>query len=339
MIRLGVLDQSPVRSGSTAGEAIAETIRLAQATERLGYGRYWLAEHHGSDGLAGSAPEILVTRIAAATSHMRVGSGGVMLSHYSPLKVAETFRLLETMYPGRIDLGIGRAPGSDQLTAGALAYGSPIGVEYFPNKVADLSAFLTGSEAATEAFAKVRATPAPSSVPEVWLLGSSGESASLAAHYGLAFSFAHFITPAGGEQVIAGYREHFKSSALYPEPQASLCVFVICAETEEAAERQVRSRDLWRLRLEAGRLDPYPSVAEAEAYEYTDAERGRVEGNRARSIFGTGSQVKARLEAIAAEYGVDELMIVTITHDPGVRLRSYELLAEAFGLEGQAGAD
>ena len=335
MIRLGVLDQSPVRSGSTPGEAIAETIRLAQATERLGYSRYWLAEHHGSDGLAGSAPEILVTRVAAATSEIRVGSGGVMLSHYSPLKVAETFRLLETMYPGRIDLGIGRAPGSDQLTAGALAYGSPIGPEYFPNKVADLSAFLTGSEAPTEAFAKVRATPASPTVPEVWLLGSSGESASLAAHYGLAFSFAHFITPAGGERVIAGYREHFKPSALYPEPHASLCVFVISAETEEEAERQVRSRDLWRLRLDAGRLDPYPSVAEAEAHPYTDAERARVRGNRARSIFGTPPQVKTRLEAIAREYGVDELMILTITHDLAARLRSYELLAEAFGLEGR----
>ena len=335
MIRLGVLDQSPVRSGSTPAEAVAETIRLAQAAERLGYSRYWLAEHHGTDGLAGSAPEIMVTRVAAATSRIRVGSGGVMLSHYSPLKVAETFRLLETMYPGRIDLGIGRAPGSDQLTARALAYGSPIGAEYFPDKVADLSAFLTGADAATEAFAKVRATPAASSVPEVWLLGSSGESATLAAHFGLAFSFAHFITPAGGEPVVAGYRRHFKPSALYPEPRASLCVFVICAETEEEAERQVRSRDLWRLRLEAGRLDPYPSVAEAEAHAYTDAERARVEGNRARSIFGTPTQVKARLEAITWEYAVDELVILTITHDPAVRLRSYELLAEAFGLEGR----
>ncbi len=333
MIRLGVLDQSPVSSGSTPAEAVAETIRLAQVTERLGYSRYWLAEHHGSNGLAGSAPEILVTRVAAATSRIRVGSGGVMLSHYSPLKVAETFRLLETMYPGRIDLGIGRAPGSDQLTAGALAYGSPIGVEYFPNKIADLSAFLTGADAATEAFAKVRATPETSTVPEVWLLGSSGESASLAAHYGLAFSFAHFITPAGGEQVIAGYREHFKPSALYAEPHGTLCVFVICAETEEEAERQVRSRDLWRLRLDAGRLDPYPSVAEAEAYDYTEAERARVHGNRARSIFGTPPQVKARVEAIAGQYGVDELVILTITHDPAVRLKSYELLAEAIGLE------
>jgi len=336
MIRLGVLDQSPVRSGSTPGAAISETILLAQAAERLGYGRYWLAEHHGSDGLAGSAPEILVTRIAAATSHIRVGSGGIMLSHYSPLKVAETFRILETMYPGRIDLGIGRAPGSDQLTAGALAYGSPIGVEFFPNKIADLAAFLTGAAPATEAFAKVRATPEPSTVPEVWLLGSSGESASLAAHYGLAFSFAHFITPAGGERAIAGYREHFKPSAIYPKPHATTCVFVICAETEVEAERQVRSRDLWRLRLDAGRLDPYPSVAEAEAHDYTNAERARVGGNRAHSIFGTPPQVKARLEAIAREYGVDELMILTITHDPAVRLRSYELLAEAFGLEGRA---
>lgn len=335
-MRLGVLDQSPVKSGGSPADAVAETLRLAAAADRLGYTRYWLAEHHGTLGLAGSAPEILIARVAAATPSIRVGAGGVMLSHYSPLKVAETFRLLETLYPGRIDLGIGRAPGTDPLTAGALAYGSPIGVEYFPNKIADLAAFLTDREAATAAFKGVRATPVAATVPEMWLLGSSGESASLAAHFGLAFSFAHFITPMGGDEVMAGYKQHFKPSHLYTAPRASACVFVVCAEREEAAEREVRSRDLWRLRLEAGRLDPYPSVAEAEAYDYSGAERARIAANRARTVFGTPAQCRERLETMAAAFGVDELVILTICHDADVRIRSYALLAEAFALAPRA---
>ena len=198
MIHLSALDQSPVRSGGTPSDAVQETVRLAQAVERLGYRRYWLAEHHGTDGFAGSAPEILVARVAAATRDIRVGSGGVMLSHYSPLKVAETFRLLELLYPGRIDLGIGRAPGSDTRTARALAYGSQVGIEYFPARIADLVAFLEDSTPATEAFSGVRATPKAPSIPEVWLLGSSAQSAMYAAQFGIAFSFAHFITPQGG---------------------------------------------------------------------------------------------------------------------------------------------
>ena len=193
--KIGVLDQSPVRSGGTEQDAVAETVELAQACERWGYHRYWLAEHHGTDGFAGSAPEIMIPLVASATSRIRVGSGGVMLSHYSPLKVAETFRLLEVMFPGRIDLGIGRAPGSDQLTAAALAYGSQIGLEYFPTKIADMIAFLTDQTPPTEVFARVRATPRAPSVPDVWLLGSSNGSATYAAQFGLPLSFAHFIAP------------------------------------------------------------------------------------------------------------------------------------------------
>ena len=334
---LGVLDQSPIRSGGTPAQAVAETLELAQAADRLGYRRYWVAEHHGTDGLAGSAPEIMITRIAAATEHIRVGSGGVMLSHYSPLKVAETFRVLETLFPGRIDLGIGRAPGSDQMTAQALAYGSQVGIEYFPARIADLTAFLTDSEPATEAFANVRATPKTPSAPEVWLLGSSGESASYAAHFGLPFSFAHFIMPAGGDTVLEGYRGNFQPSALHTEPDCSLCVFVICCESEEEAGRHVKCRDLWRLRLERGDLGPYPSIEEAEAQVYSDAERGRIEGNRARTIAGTPENVKSRLDEIAEAYGVEEMIILTITHEFQPRLRSYELLADAFGLGGETG--
>jgi len=330
-----VLDQSPVRSGGTPAEALSETIRLAQATERFGYHRYWLAEHHGTDGFAGSAPEILITRVAAATSEIRVGAGGVMLSHYSPLKVAETFRLLENLYPGRIDLGVGRAPGSDQITARALAYGSQIGIEYFPARIADLVAFLADSPPATDAFTKVRATPKAQTIPQVWLLGSSGESAAYAAHFGLAFSFAHFINPYDGDRVLRSYREQFQPSEHWAEPSASLCVFVICAETEEEAKELAISRDLWRIRLDRGELSPYPSVEEARSYPYTPQEWARVERNRERNVVGTPDQVKTRLTALAESYGVEELVILTICHDYGARLHSYELLAEIFELPGR----
>jgi luciferase family oxidoreductase group 1 len=332
MISLSVLDQSPVRSGGTPADSFAETVRLAQAAERLGYRRYWLAEHHGSEDFAGSAPEIMITRVAAATSTIRVGSGGVMLSHYSPFKVAETFRVLETMYPGRIDLGIGRAPGADHITSVALAYGSPIGVEYFPTKIADLTAFLTGGKPATEALAPVHVNPRADTVPEIWLLGSSDESARYAAHFGLSFSFAQFISPLGGEAVVDAYRRDFRPSPLLAAPRASIGVFVICADTEAEARRLGRSRDLWRLRIDRGERKPYPSVEEAEAYPYTPQELAHIERNRRRSFFGAPEQVKAHLTELAAQFGVEELVILTITHDPAARLRSYELLAQAFGL-------
>ncbi len=219
MLKLSVLDQSPVRAGGNPRQALEETITLAQATENLGYSRYWLAEHHGTEGFAGSSPEILVTRVAAATNTIRVGSGGVMLSHYSPLKVAENFKLLENLYPGRIDLGIGRAPGSDGLTAAALAYGSEIGIEYFPTKIADMMAFLSDEAPASEPFKTVRATPSVPQIPEVWLLGSSDQSAAYAAHFGLAYTFAHFITPQASKPILDYYRANFKPSDMLAAPQ------------------------------------------------------------------------------------------------------------------------
>ena len=332
MLALSVLDQSPVRSGGSPADALEETLRLAESADRWGYRRYWLAEHHGTDGFAGSAPEILIPRVAAVTTNIRVGSGGVMLSHYSPLKVAETFRLLELMYPGRIDLGIGRAPGSDQPTAIALAYGSEVGLEYFPTRIADLVAFLTDAKPPTKLFASVRATPKAPTVPSIWLLGSSGQSAAYAAQFGLAFSFAHFIAPHGSDQVLKAYSEQFRPSELHAEPQGSLCVFVICAETAGEAERLAASRNLWRIRLEQGVLGPYPSVEEALAYPYSDAEQAVIARNRERSIIGTPEEVKPRLEALAAHSGVNELVILTICYDFAARLRSYQLLAEAFDL-------
>ena len=333
MTILSVLDQSPICSGRSAADAINETIEMARATERYGYHRYWLAEHHATDTFAGSAPEIMVARVAEATSEIRVGSGGVMLSHYSPLKVAEVFRLLETMYPGRIDLGIGRAPGSDGLTAQALAYGSQVGIQYFPNRIGDLAALLTDQPMPTEAFAQVRATPKSPGLPQVWLLGSSDQSALYAAHFGIAFSFAHFINNHDGPDVLEIYRDKFQPSDLYPASAGSVCVFVVCAETEAEAENLAKSRDLFRIRVEVGQFLPYPSVEEAKSHDYSDNEVKRVARNREALVVGTPDQVKQSLVAIADEHGVEEVIILTICHDFAARLRSYELVAEAFGLE------
>jgi luciferase family oxidoreductase group 1 len=332
-MRLSILDQSPIKSGSTPAEAVQETLDLAQAAERLGYHRYWVAEHHSSSGLAGASPEVLIGQIAARTSHLRVGSGGVMLSHYSSLKVAECFRMLETLFPGRIDLGIGRAPGSDQLTARALQPGGGLGLDRFPEQIADLVGYLGDCLPANHPFARVRAMPAGPTAPEVWLLGSSDQSALYAAHFGLGFSFAHFINADGGAEVTRAYRERFRPSATFPEPRASVGVFALCADTEAEARRLAQSRDLFIVRLYTGRMGPYPSVEEAEAYPYNPHEQAIVRSVRGRSVVGTPELVRERLSALAAEYAADELVVVGITHDPKARLRSYELLASAFELE------
>ncbi len=332
-MKLSVLDQSPIRAGGTPAEAVAETLELARLAERLGYERYWLAEHHSSGGLAGTVPEILIARVAAETRSMRVGSGGVMLSHYAPLKVAESFRVLETLYPGRIDLGIGRAPGSDQRTAQALQHGpGALGIEQFPNQIADLIAFLADELPPGHPFAGVRAMPAGPGLPELWLLGSSDQSAAYAAYFGTAFSFAHFISEAGGPQIMAAYRDHFRPSKRLAAPIGSIGVFVLCAESEAAAQRLAASRDLWRLRLDQGILGPIPTVEEALAYPYSEPEMARVRFHRRRQVVGDPDQVKERLLALAAEYGVEELVVVSICHDSAARRRSYELLADAFAL-------
>jgi luciferase family oxidoreductase group 1 len=336
MIPLGVLDQSPVRSGGTPADAIHETLELAQVAERLGYRRYWLAEHHSTPGLAGSCPEILIGQVAARTSRIRVGAGGIMLSHYSPLKVAEHFRMLATLFPGRIDLGIGRAPGSDQLTARALAYGRGLGVEHFPQQIGDLLDFLGDGVPADHPFAGAIAMPAGGEAPEVWLLGSSDESARLAAHFGTAFSFAHFIAGDGGPDAVRAYRQRFRPSAGCATPRVSVAVFALCADTEAEALRLAKSRELFVVRLYTGRAGPYPSVEEAEAVTHGAREQAILQHARRRTIAGAPEQVRERLLALAAEHTADELVIVTITHDPKARVRSYELLADAF--DSRAGA-
>jgi len=334
-LRLSVLDQSPIRKGGTPAQAVAETLELAQLCDRLGYVRYWLAEHHSSEALAGSTPEVLITRVAGLTQRMRVGSGGVMLPHYSAYKVAENFRMLETLFPGRIDLGVGRAPGSDQRTMRVLADGKPnwSSADNYPYQVRDLVAWLHDALPANHEGSGVTAQPIGDSAPDVWLLGSSDDSAALAAHFGLPFCFAHFINPDGGDAVTRAYCTHFKPSSLHPVPVPMMAITVLCAETDEEAGLLARSREVWAMRLlTAGNPGPVPPVGEAvEAARAPGAERW-LPRLRRRSVVGSPKTVRAGLENHAAAYQVDEIMAVTICFDFEKRKRSYELLAEEFGL-------
>jgi luciferase family oxidoreductase group 1 len=333
MTVLGVLDQSPIREGDTASTAIKETLALARHVEALGYSRYWVAEHHGHPGLAGSSPELLVGQIAAQTEVIRVGSGGVMLAHYSPYKVAENFRLLETLYPGRIDLGVGRAPGGDRLATAALQAGpGAAGGEYFGHQLNDLIDFIGNRLGEDHPLFGLVANPAGPSVPELWLLGSSDQSAALAAHFGKSFSFAHFIIGEGGPQVMSAYRENFRPSAELKQPHGSIGVHVICADTEAAADRLAHSRDLWWQRLEQGRPSPVPSVSEAEDFDFSEQELARIRFNRMRQVIGAPEQVRDKLETLGRDYGVEELMILTVVHDFEARCRSYKLVAEVMDI-------
>jgi len=330
--RLGILDQSPVSAGSSAAEALSNTIDLARHCDRLGYHRYWVAEHHNSNGLAGPAPEILVGQIAAATSQIRVGAGGVMLSHYSPLKVAETFRILEALHPGRIDLGVGRAPGSDPMTMYALANNrQPNAVEAYPAMVEELLGFLNNDLPEDNPFrGKVAAVPAAvGEPPPVWLLASSPDSASFAAHFGLPLSYAHFFGLGDGVAIVDTYRRNFKQSVWFDQPVVSIGVAVICAETDEAAQQLATSVTLWR---ERGLTGPIPTVQESEGQVGLGAGSAGVPGRKP-MVVGSPETVRNQIQSLAQEYRADEVLAVTIVWDHQARVRSYELLAEAFGLE------
>ncbi|MBV9331074.1 MAG: LLM class flavin-dependent oxidoreductase [Alphaproteobacteria bacterium] len=336
---LSVLDQSPIRKDGNAATAIAETVALAKACDRLGYHRYWLAEHHNSNSFAGSCPEILIGHVAMQTNDIRVGSGGVMLTHYSSLKIAEQFRMLELLSPGRIDLGIGRAPGSDQLTARALQAGpESFGIDAFPSQVHLLRQFLDDASGVAafpddHPYRSVHAMPRGAGSPELWLLGSGVHSAIYAAELGLPFSHAYFINTEGSEEVCAEYRARFKPSPACPNPRISLGVAALAGETDEQAKRLAASRNLWVIRLLTGRPIPFPAPEEALAYPFSDQELKLLRGIERRSVVGTPETVRSRLMALAESHGAEELVVVTITYDFASRLRSYELLATAFGLK------
>ncbi|MCE9650429.1 MAG: LLM class flavin-dependent oxidoreductase [Parvibaculum sp.] len=342
MVTLSVLDQSPIRKGGTAAEALANTIDLARHAERLGYSRYWLAEHHNTASFAGSAPEVMIAAVAGATSHIHVGSAGVMLPHYSPLKVAELFRLLETLYPGRIDLGLGRAPGSDQRTARALQPGpQAYPIDVFPQQVELLIQFLEdsiglGGEAGGfpigHPYTGIHATPRGPGLPELWMLGSGGDGAAYAAQFGMAYCFAHFINQDAGTQPLEIYRRNFKPSRQLERPHGSIAVSVTVAETEEEARRISASRNLWVLQLLQNRAGAFPTIEEALAHDYSDEEKVMLRAVERRGIVGTPEQVRGRLLQMGTEHGVDDFVILTITYDQADRVKSYELLAKAFGL-------
>jgi luciferase family oxidoreductase group 1 len=336
MARLSVLDQSPVISGHTPGEAVRETVKLAQAADALGFHRYWLAEHHNMRGLADPCPEILLAAIGAATSRIRIGTGGVLLPYYSPLKVAEIFRMHEALCPGRVDLGIGRAPGGDRLTAKAINPHAFDDMDAFPRQVMETVCWLDGRMPEDHPFKSIRAMPSGDSAPEVWLLGSSDYSASLAAWLGLRFAFAHFISAQGGDAVSRGYREGYRPSEREPTAYNMVCVFAICAETEADAERLAASIDHRRLLMAVGQEAPVATTEEALPRSYDEREREIIRRERSRAVIGTPATVKARLLEIQHAYQADELMVITITGDYASRLRSYHLLAEAFDLGRQA---
>lgn len=330
---LSILDQSPVLAGHTPAEAIPDTLELAKLADRLGYTRYWLSEHHNSEALAGSAPEILVSAIAATTRRIRVGPAGIMLPHYSALKVAEQFRVLSAIAPGRIDLGLGRAPGSDGRTAYAL---NPLNArqteDHFPQQLTDLLGWLGDGLAANHPFASIQAQPQGTPPPEVWMLGSSNYGAQVAAYLGLPYCFAYFFSDGrGAAEALETYHSGFRPGVL-PAPHAAICVFAVAAETEEEARRLFRSRELQRTLRERAGFVPLPPPEEAEGFAYDEAELRRIERLREHSAVGTGEQVWGKLCRMAAEFRCAEVAVVTACHDPMTRRRSYELLARAAGL-------
>jgi luciferase family oxidoreductase group 1 len=334
LLKLSVLDQSPISYGSSPTEALKNTVELAQHVERLGYHRFWVAEHHNSEGLAGSSPEILISHIAAKTSKIRVGSGGVMLPHYSAYKVAENFRLLESLYPNRIDLGLGRAPGGMPIATMALQEGKVKDVDRYPEQLDDLIGYVHDSLDSEHRFKGLTATPVPETTPEIWLLGSSGGSAKIAAEKGASYTFAQFINGQSGVEYIQDYRRNFKPSIVSSLPKVSVALYVVCAETQEEAERIASSLDLTKLSIQLGmRLSRIPSVEQVEQYTLNPYHHEIIKENRQQMIVvGDPKQVKERLLQMAELYETDEFIIVTITHEFEHKLNSYRLLAGAFNL-------
>jgi luciferase family oxidoreductase group 1 len=313
---------------------LRNTLDLAQLADALGYTRYWLAEHHNTTLIASSSPEVMIGHVASLTKRMRVGSGGVMLPNHAPLKVAETFRMLEALHPGRVDLGIGRAPGTDSLAALALRRSrAALSADDFPAQLAELLAFFSGDFPPDHPFRHVKAIPQDVETPGIWLLGSSDFSARLAAELGLGFAYAHHINPATAINALQLYHAQFRPSGYLSEPRAMLAASAICAETDALAEELASSADLTLLRFQQGKFSgALPDIAKAKAYPYTAYEREIVAANRERLFVGAAATVHAQLSALAGQTGVSEIMITTMTHAHEARRRSYELLAEAFAL-------
>jgi luciferase family oxidoreductase group 1 len=335
-LRLSVLDQAPIAQGETGAQALRNSVDLARLAERRGYHRYWVAEHHGTPMLACASPEALIGAIAARTSRMRVGSGGVMLPHYSPLNVAEAYSMLAGLFPGRIDLAVGRAPGTDPTTTFALQRDRRMAApDDFPEQLAELLAYLDGTLPSDHPFVRLAMLPGRPEAPDVWLLGSSAQSGVWAAELGLPYAFADFIAPAGAE-IARRYRAEFIPSQRRQAPELVVAVWAVCAETDAEAERLAASADMAFALLQRGRLIAVPPVE--EALRFLEAERARpsLASRPRRRIVGAPGTVRQGIEAVAREYEAEEVMVVTITHEHAARRRSYELIAEAFDLAGTA---
>jgi luciferase family oxidoreductase group 1 len=335
-VKLSIIDQSPVSAGSTPAQALRNSVELARLADRLGYERYWIAEHHAISALASPAPEILIARIAAETSGVRVGSGGVMLPHYSSFKVAEVFRMLHAMYPDRIDLGVGRAPGGTPLDSFALQRyrAQQLSVDDFPEQLIELLAFLRREFPERHPFSRLTISPEMPGAPEVWLLGSSMWSAAAAARLGLPYAFAHFIDSNPTRAALEHYFAHFTPSRELSAPRAMVAPGVVCADTDVEAERLLSSARLFRRRIRQGDVRPIPPPEEAIA------ELGAVSGpppgelgDWPRYFAGTPERVRDQLIDMASVLNAEELMVVTVVYDHRARMRSYELLAKAFALK------
>jgi luciferase family oxidoreductase group 1 len=327
-VPFSVLDLAPVPSGSSATEALRHSRELAQHVERLGYHRLWVAEHHNMPGIASSAPAVLIGHLADATHSIRVGSGGVMLPNHAPLVVAEQFGMLEALHPGRVDLGIGRAPGTDPLTASALRR-TPDGLsaDDFPRELTELMAFFDGSFPDGHPYQRITAVPARGNAPDVWLLGSSGYSAQAAGILGLPFSFAHHFSPANTLPALRLYRSSFRRSEHLERPYAMVAVAVVCAETDEQARWLAAPSALSFLRLRAGKPGLMPTPEEAAAYPYNELEREMIRARQADQVIGSPETVRRGLIELLERTQADELMLTTMLHGHADRLRSYELVA------------
>jgi luciferase family oxidoreductase group 1 len=337
MVPLSVLDLSPVTSGSSGAQALRNSLDLAELADRLGYTRYWLAEHHNLASIASAAPEIMIGQIAARTRQLRVGSGGVMLPNHAPLMVAERFKVLEALFPGRIDLGIGRAPGTDPVTSLVLRMRQQGGADDdFLERLQELLLLEQKGYPEDHPFRAVQAMPSDVRLPPIWLLGSSDYSAQLAAAIGAGFAFAHHFATHDAVAAVRFYREHFRPSVLRDKPHAILAVAIVCADTSEEAERLASTSDLNALRRSRGEYLPFPSPDEAAAYPYTPTDREKIRRNRARLFVGTGQHIVDRLMPLIEAANADEVMITTTIYEHAARKRSYALLAEAFGVSGCA---
>ena len=334
MLKLSVLDQSTAILGRAQDESIRTTIELAKWCEGLGYSRFWVSEHHNHPAIVGSAPEVIMAAIAATTDRIRIGSAGVMLPHYSPLKVAEQFRVLDAIAPGRIDMGLGRAPGSDGKTAHALNPNARNAADQFPAAVRDLMAWATGSELPeNHPFADIQAFPKSTTSPETWILGTSDYGASVAAHFGIPYCFAHFITDGQGvDRALDLYRDNYQPSLRFPFPLATVCIWTLAAETEAEAQYFYASRAYNKVMREYGKLGALISPKSAIEFSYNNAQKAHFNTLTKGAIIGDPSQVGSKLRKIATTYEIDEVVVLTWAFDPLVQRRSYELLAEEFEL-------